>query len=204
MAKNGAVLVTTRSHAVASQPIDRGLEIKEFSVEDGAKYLLLQLAATVTDQEDRDAALEVSNSLNDYALALSQMAAYINSRSMKIKDFVKLYRKYPRRLHRERRPGWKYLGYDHAVDTVWDISFESLDAAALCCISIMSFLSPDGIPEHLFQVDDLSAAVKALTFCEDEMTYVLIVVVRQRAELTDSFKVRRCNRAAHCCSSSPL
>lgn len=88
VAKNGAVLVTTRSHAVASQPIDRGLEIKEFSVEDGAKYLLLQLATTVADQEDRDAALEISKSLNGYALALSQMAAYINSRSMKIKAFV--------------------------------------------------------------------------------------------------------------------
>lgn len=192
---------------MASQPIDRGLEIREFSVEDGAQYLLLQLAMTVPNQEDRDAALEISKLLNGYALALSQMAAFVNSRSMKIKDFVNLYKKYPRRLHRERRPGWKYLGYDHAVDTVWDISFESIDAAALCCISVMSFLSPDGIPEHLFQVDDLTAAFKALTFCEDEMAYVFgrgREAAAQRAELADSFKVRRCNRADHCRSSYPL
>lgn len=39
-AKHGAILVTTRKYAVASQPIDRGIEIKEFSTDDGAQLLL--------------------------------------------------------------------------------------------------------------------------------------------------------------------
>lgn len=157
---------------MASQPIDKALEIKEFSVEDGAEFLLQHLSSKNPDQVDKDSALEVSRLLNGYALALGQMAAYISARSMSIKDFVRLYRKYPKKLHRERRPGWKYLGYDHAVDTVWDLSFDRLDDAAMSCVTLMSFMSPDGIPEHLFKTSDIAARLDALSFCEDELKYV--------------------------------
>lgn len=98
------------------------------------------------------------------------MAAYMKARSMSISNFLGLYKKYPKSLHREKRPGWKYLGYNHALDTVWDISFEALDKASMSCLTVMSFLAPDFIPEQLFKVGDAVKLLGNLSFCNEEMT----------------------------------
>ena len=171
-ASHGAILVTTRNHTVASLPIDRGLEIKEFSVEDGAAFLLYLLPPRQFSKLEKEAASELAALLHGYALAISQMAAYIAARSILIKDFLALYKKYPQRLHREKKPGWKYLGYKHAVDTVWDISFEALNQTSMFCITIMSFLSADAIPDSLFKVDEPITVLEQLSFCQDELAWV--------------------------------
>lgn len=120
-------------------------------------------------QAEKEAVLEVARALNGYALAISQMTAYINARSMSISNFLRLYEKYPKSLHREKKPGWKYLGYSHALDTVWDLAFEALNKTSTSCITVMSFLAPDSIPEQLFKVDDPVTLFEKLSFCDDEM-----------------------------------
>lgn len=168
-ASHGAILVTTRERAIASQPIDRGLEIKEFSHSEGTELLLHLITDRQFSSAEKESAAQVSAVLNGHALAISQMAAYVKARSMSIKDFLNLYKKYPRRLHRERKPGWKYLGYNHALDTVWDISFERLRKESKFLLAVMSFLAPDSIPEQLFKVDDPVKPLERLSFCEDEI-----------------------------------
>lgn len=166
---HGAILITTRHRALASQPIETGLEIKEFQVEEGAKLLVHLLQNKVPTPLEDDAAIEVSTLLNGYALAISQMAAYINARAMRIEDFLVLYKKYPKRLHRERKPGWKYVEYKHALDTVWDISFESLNESASLCLDMLSFLAPDSIPLDLFEAPESLKLPHQLSFCQDEL-----------------------------------
>ena len=154
---------------MASQPIERGLEVKEFSEDEGSQLLLQLLGRHEVTKSEKEAAFEVSTVLKGYALAISQMAAYIKARSISITNFLILYKKYPKRLHRERRPGWKYLGYNHALDTVWDISFEALGKESMSCLIIMSFLASDSIPEQLFKITDPAKLPEMVSFCNDEM-----------------------------------
>jgi hypothetical protein len=93
---HGAILITTRHRTVTSQPIGTGLEIKEFSIEDGAKLLVHLLQNKVPSSGEGDAAVELSTLLNGYALAISQMSPSINSHAMRIKDFLALYKRYPK------------------------------------------------------------------------------------------------------------
>jgi hypothetical protein len=58
-----------------------------------------------------EAARGVTKQLGGLPLALNQMAALINARNYSIKDFGALYSKNEQRLHKQRKNGWKYIGY---------------------------------------------------------------------------------------------
>ena len=165
----GAVLVTTRRRVVASQPVEFGLEIKDFSAEEGAKFLLHLIVDRKANADEETAALELSTKLSGHALAISQMAAYMNARTMLIRSFLNLYNKYPQRLHREKKPGWTYIGYNHSLDTVWDISFEALNDSAKALLGVLCFCTPDSIPATLLAPSDPTILTKSLFFCQDEL-----------------------------------
>ncbi|KAF2793725.1 hypothetical protein K505DRAFT_224213, partial [Melanomma pulvis-pyrius CBS 109.77] len=168
-ANHGAVLVTTKRHGVVSQPIDQGLEIMTFPIDEGTKFVPHLLKNRQDTEAEENAAKELCEKLNGYALAISQMAAYMNSRAMLVQDFLVLYNKYPKRLHQERKDGWKYIGDDHSLNTVWDISFDALEQSASTCISLFSFYSPDAIPTDLLGLGPSLDLPRNLKFCEDEL-----------------------------------
>jgi hypothetical protein len=167
-AQHGSILITTRHPNLAAQPIDRGLEISTFGTQEGADFLEhLLLNKNVTEAE-HEATLQVSSKLDGHALAINQMAALMNSRRISTAKFLNLYEENPRRIHRERKTGWKYIGYQHALDTVWKISFASLDSDASLCLGILSWLAPDSIPYALFEHSKAVAFPEALNFCQDD------------------------------------
>ena len=88
---------------------------------------------------------------------------------MPVKDFVSLYKKYPKRMHRERKEGWKYIGYNYALDTVWDISFGALDQSASVYLSVLSFFAPNSIPTVLLEPQENLMLPLRLEFCKDEL-----------------------------------
>ncbi|KAF2106247.1 P-loop containing nucleoside triphosphate hydrolase protein, partial [Lophiotrema nucula] len=168
VAKRGSVLVTTRHPTVAVQPIDIGIEIEPFSTEDGAGILEHLLQAHNDSEAERQARLDLSLRLNGHALAISQMAALINAKHMSVASFVPYYDKYTRKIHRERKAGWKYVGYNHALDTVWLLSFGALSQQARTCLSIFALLDPDRIPDKLFKPLDQADLPAILDCLRDE------------------------------------
>jgi hypothetical protein len=167
----GSILITTRRHMIASQPIERGLPILHFSVDEGAKFILYLLQKPQGTPDGEDAAHELSSLLNGYALAVSQMTAFMNTRTMPVREFLELYKKYPRRLHKERKEGWKFIEYDYAIDTVWDISFDALDAPATALLRVLSFCAPDSIPIDILEPREIDELLSSLEFCDDEFEY---------------------------------
>ncbi|KAH7316733.1 P-loop containing nucleoside triphosphate hydrolase protein [Stachybotrys elegans] len=165
----GAILITTRRHMVASQPIDRGLPILQFYNYEGAQLILHLVRHRQNTADEEAASKELSSLLSGYALAISQMTAYINARTMPIRSFVSLYKKYPQRLHKERKEGWKYIGYDHALDTVWDISFGALGPSANALLRVLSFCAPDSIPTDFLEPGEAAQLPSTIEFCLDEL-----------------------------------
>ena len=168
-ASHGAILITTRRPAITHQPVDMGIELQEFSVPQGAELLHHLLTNRKRSESEDNAATEVSKLIDGFPLAINQMAAYINSRGMKIETFLSSYKKYPKKIHREKNPGWKYMGYNHALDTVWELSLQLLDEKATKMLSVLSLFSPDSIPLALFEQADLLHPTAQFDFCEDDI-----------------------------------
>jgi hypothetical protein len=167
VAERGSVLVTTRQSAVAVQPIDIGIEIETFTIEDGAAFLKHLIPNRSDSEAENKARTDLSMRLSGHALAISQMAALIIAKQISITNFVPYYDKYTRKIHRERKAGWKYVGYNHALDTVWLLSFGALSEQAKTCLSIFAFLDPDRIPDQLFEPSDSADLPSTLGFLCD-------------------------------------
>lgn len=165
--------MTTRDVLVATLPIDDGVEINEFDTEEGAKFLLHMAPKRKRHDNEMDTARKVAEQLGGLPLALNQMSAVINARSCSIEDFHLMYLKHHRRLHREKKEGWKYLGYKHGLGTVWEISFSNLGSDARVCLGVLCFFSPDSIPKEVFTTKESDALPECLSFCGDDFAYVL-------------------------------
>lgn len=167
--KHGAVLVTTRDVLIATLPIDKGLEVNEFENNEGTDFLLHMAINRKRIDGELEAARQVANLLGGLPLALNQMAALINARNYSVDEFRVMYIKHEQRLHKQKKSGWKYLGYQHSLDTVFEISFINLGDEARACLGVLSFLSADSVPSELFKSEEPGDLPELLSFCEDEL-----------------------------------
>ncbi|KAL3463576.1 P-loop containing nucleoside triphosphate hydrolase protein [Aspergillus heterothallicus] len=168
--KHGAVLVTTRDVLVASLPIDRGIEVTEFDATEEAEFLLDMSTNRRRVDGEVEEAQKVANLLGGLPRALNQMAALISARNWSIRDFYNMYRKHEQHLHKQKKGGWKYLGYQHALDTVWEIAFTTLGDEARACLGVLSLLSADSIPSEVFTPAEYGDLPELLAFCENELS----------------------------------
>jgi hypothetical protein len=169
VSRHGAVLVTTRDVVVATLPIDTGLEVNEFDDEQGAEFLLAMASGRLREGDEAATAKKVAQQLGGLPLAINQMAALINARNLSLRQFEVMYTKHEQRLHNQKKSGWKYLGYKHSLDSVWQLSFENLSNDARAFLGVLSFFSADSIPLEVFKTEDPERLPPPLAFCEDEL-----------------------------------
>ena len=163
--------MTTRDVVVASLPIDVGIGVDEFSVEQGAEFFL-QMTPNRRRQEGKsESAEDVARQLGGLPHALNQMAALVNARNSSLKEFGNMYTKYDQRLHKQRKGGAKYLGYQQ----FFELSFNNLGNDARACMGVLSFLAADMVPREVFITEKSEKLPKSLAFCEDELKYVILV-----------------------------
>ncbi|OKL62715.1 hypothetical protein UA08_01361 [Talaromyces atroroseus] len=170
VSNHGSILITTRKLGLTTQPIAKRTELQEFDADGGRQFLIHNIFQRniVEGSQEYEKALEISVRLSGHALAISQMAALILVKGLSLEKFLVMYDKHSKRMHRDRKNGWKYPGYNHAIDTVWELSFSELDQDARTCLGILSFLMPDSIPQEIFEASDMSMEQFSLQFCEDE------------------------------------
>ena len=161
LAMDGCVLLTTRNHSLAFQPAGHGIEVSPFDSTKGSEFLLnllsMDIAIDLTSQE-AESALELSQRLSGHALAISQMAGLIHRRGWSIKEFLEVYSRNAQKM-------------DHkaSLETVWKLSFESLDADPASLLGLLTFLMPDSIPILLFHPGDPELLPERMKFCNDEI-----------------------------------
>lgn len=168
IAGNGAVLITTRSHTIGMQGVSSSIEIPPFSQEETLDFFKHLLPDRKIDSKESEAALELNEKLGGHALAINQIAAFLNARRMTLTKFLSLYGKQQKKYHREKKDGWKAIGYLHSLDTVWQMSFDELSASATTILGVLCFLVSDAIPEGLFEPDDSLELMEELEFCQEE------------------------------------
>lgn len=152
----GRILITTRNHSLGFDPADAGLEILPWDTDTGSRFLLHLLAGQISAEllaNEAKSAYSLSEKLSGHALALSNMCGLIHRRSWSISELVEVY---------DRSRDFK-----DGLDTVWRLSFESLQPDCATLLSVFTFCAPDSIPQSLFETDE---ATESLT--DDMLRYL--------------------------------
>ena len=186
------MIITTRNHNFVFFPADGGLEITTWNTEKGSHFLLHLLSTDISKhltEKEAKSAQELSLQLSGHALALSLMAGLIHRRSWSIDEFLEIYKLQPQKVNR--------LFGNNSINAVWEMSFQSLSEKAGAILRVMAFLSPDFIPQALFEPKDLSAFPDSLKFCEDpfdfsdEMETLMMLALVKRNKEKRAFSVHR-------------
>lgn len=166
-ASRGQVLITSRHRSFALSPAGSGLEIGAWDADTGSRFLLHLLSADIAaglTQGEAKSASELSEKLAGHALAISHMAGLIHQNDWSIAECVSLYDEQPAKIHAASEI--------NSINALFNLSFKSLDQDSLFLLGILSFLSPDGIPESIFDVQSISNLPASLSFCADRWRYV--------------------------------
>ena len=159
---HGKAIITTRNHSLVFKFATSGLEITSWDAKAGSEFLLFLLKDNIGRdiQAERVSAAELAEKLSGHALGLSHMAGLIQRRSWSITEFMRIYLKDPRRLHKTE------------LQAVWDISFGTLEKASRVFLGVASFLVSDNMAQELFEITEDDDLPQNLEFCKNDLRYI--------------------------------
>jgi len=157
----GHSLITTRNRMLALEPAGSGLEVHTFPNQEGAIFLMNLLPSRdSTSDDDSTAATQLSSALGGHPLAICDMASFIHRRAYSISEFLKIYETHADKIHQRGD-----------LASLWRLSFESLSGSASNLLAILCLLSPDAMPEELFELNDSMHVPQSLDFAQDGFEY---------------------------------
>ena len=74
---------------------------------------------------------------------------------------MEIYNQHPSEMHG--------VSGNSAINALWDFAFKSLDPQSRTVLGILSFVSPDSIPQSLFELDKIADPPDSLLFCADHL-----------------------------------
>ncbi|RSL89554.1 hypothetical protein CEP51_001172 [Fusarium floridanum] len=153
----GSILLTSRQRLLGTTMVDGACEVSSLEKEDGASMIQLLLENEVSDAQDRHLVEEMAKALGGLPLALAQMAGYLRTNHVTVREFLGNYNnsEYARRLF-GRPASLDHEQHQQTLETVWRLSLEKLSADAKTLLWITVFLHPDEMPCSIFQIRNVS------------------------------------------------
>lgn len=162
---NASVIITTRSHSVASRRATNLLSLECFSDAPGVEVLCSLSGRQPVNNADVAAAAEITQLLGGLPLALVQVSAFIQDRNCLYTEFLTLFQKSSKKVFaRSKQPG----EYGYTVETAWNMSIERLSPNAKVLLNVLAFFDPDLIPERLILETKADIDDEQLEFLFDE------------------------------------
>ncbi|RWA10872.1 hypothetical protein EKO27_g4237 [Xylaria grammica] len=168
----GKVIVTTRHPELGFVLTDDQIAIHPFSPEEGRDCVLSLTSWPGGVSSDPTSAEELSNELGGLPIGIVQMVALMRKRKTPIKKFLKDYKQNKSTYHDKEVTGMAgiYPGIKPKIGNNWTMSFDSLQDESKSLLGILSFLSPDSIPQELFNHWDVPidrSTNGLLAYCDD-------------------------------------
>lgn len=149
----GSILITSRQWILGTTMVDGACEIGSLEEKEGASMIQLLLENKVSDAQDRHLVEEMAKALGGLPLALAQMAGYLRTNHVTVKEFLGNYdnSEYARTLF-GRATSLDHEQHQQTLETVWRLSFEKLSPDAKTLLGIIVFLHPAEMPARIFQI----------------------------------------------------
>lgn len=172
--KEGHILITTTN---TFSNIAKSLELPKMDFIDGPSFILSRARGinneTPFEKEDilsQNAAREIYKLVDGLPLALDQAGAYISETSISAQDYLKLYQTFGAKLRNER--GNSLSEHLHPVTVTFKLAFEQItNKASIDILKICAFLSPNEIPEEIFQQKSTSLSPHLDILSLDEFSF---------------------------------
>jgi tetratricopeptide (TPR) repeat protein len=173
---NGSILITSRIRDAAARLTGGYTSIKDvFAMDEGQGLQLLRHKLPEALHED-GAMMDLLQALGYMPLAITQAAAYINRRAhMTIARYLSEFRANDQRreslLHQDAGDLRRDQSASNSVVTTWQMSFERIRRerpSATELLSLMSFFSPQAIPEQTLREYKWVSAKLDTPFDEEE------------------------------------
>lgn len=169
--EDGSIIVTTRKPNFGYDLTAMEVQVTPFKEDEGTEALLKMATWNRSVPTDVEAAALMNKMLGGLPLGISQIAAIMRNKKIPIKRFLAIYEEDKARWHSENPRGGHHADYDQNISSVWNVSFkflaEHLDAKI--ALGILCFLSPDSIPQSLFnqwETEDTRPRTLVLPFCK--------------------------------------
>lgn len=161
----GSIIITSRSAAVAARRAKKIMHLKSF--EEGAAIdILYELTGLQpADENDAKAAKEICQLIGGLPLAMVHMSSLIQDRGYSYQEFLALYKRHAEKIFVKDQ---SHVDYDHTLNTVWDLSIQSLSPNARVLLDLLSLFDPDSIPERLLIGTRAKIVESRLKFLNDD------------------------------------
>lgn len=148
----GSILITCRSELTAASSATTSIEVPAFTNEEGGELLIQELGLTECSQVENTLSIQFSETLGGHALTLDVMARHMRARQKTLEEFVEIYQKNPRSLHKRprRRIANKYYDKDDDPESLWSIAFSQLEPLTAEVFGILCMLAPNRVPSSIF------------------------------------------------------
>ncbi|KAF1957122.1 TPR-like protein [Byssothecium circinans] len=157
---NGSILVTCRSEFLVDSQVDVPIEVPTFTSDEGSELMMQIIGRNNPTQDERIAAVELSDRLGGLALGVDIVAKQIRTskRFKSVKDFLPhFYEDRCELLKKPKRSGFN-IYYSKDLDTIWNTAFVSLEEAsqstAARLLSLLCYLAPEGIPQWVLETKE--------------------------------------------------
>jgi hypothetical protein len=146
-----ATIVTSRNHAIGGTAISHRWRVEPLNFEDTAELMLSILGPGVPrSQENIAAAQEIGKELGGLPLAVTQIASYILENGAGLRNFLPLYRKRWKKIHRSHVDLPDYQDYQDTLTNIWLLFLQNIEEETKILEEIVAFLQPDHIPMSFF------------------------------------------------------
>ena len=195
---HGSILITSRDLTIAYGTRAKTVHVQPFAENKGS-IALLSLLNTPASAENQELARKVVEALGGLPLAISQMGKYIVQRRIGLEKFLQLYKSNATKI--EAR-GSNSGGYEHTLNTVWEVSLEQLPPSSSSLLRILAYLDPDKIQESVLLEGGKALAEQELEYLHDDMDLLdaeeapLKAALIERSETDSSLKIHRLVQSA--------
>lgn len=179
---NGAILITSRSYYnFLNDDQRRGDTVKPFNKQQSFQLLTQLLGPDWTELREQrllkrsevDAAFEWLQQLEGLALAVAQASTLIKDDTIGGQTIQSTYEYFKERsLSLPDRVSGPRSDLYHALDTLWDMSFNLLTTNARKLLSVMSLLTPDVTYMEIFLPRRQKALLEPLAFCRQQAAHL--------------------------------
>ncbi|KAA8650150.1 uncharacterized protein ATNIH1004_002831 [Aspergillus tanneri] len=162
----GSIIITCRSHSVASKRTTEVMHLQCFSAQTGMDVFYSLTGRQPSSEADALAAEELFQLLGGLPLAMVQLSEFMTDGEFSYCELLNLFKKSAKRiLARLGAP----IQYEHTLGTVWDVSFERLSTESRTLLLILTFFDPDLIPESILSNKRAGITDPALQFLFDDL-----------------------------------
>jgi hypothetical protein len=179
----GAILFTTRDRKAATRYASSNvIDIDEMD-NDESKELLQRSLQKKHLIKDEDSTMKLLKSLVNLPLAIMQAAAFLNSNTCTIAEYLRIYKEsndnVVKLLSEDFEDVWRYPGMKNPVATTWLISFKQIQIRNPLAADYMAFMScikEQDIPQDLLppasEFDKIGAlgTLKAFGFIKERVS----------------------------------